>query len=53
LFQQAKFWAPWDQKSTPWAFFKPNNDEPMLLKIKHVFHCILCHLVPLDAHVLG
>jgi hypothetical protein len=25
----------------------------MSLKIEHVFCRILCHLVPLDAHVLG
>jgi hypothetical protein len=53
LFQLAKFWAPWDRKSTPWAFFKPNNDEPMSLKIEHIFRCILSHLIPLDVHVLG
>jgi hypothetical protein len=52
LFQQAKFWAPWDQKSIPWAFFRSSIDEPMSFKIEHAFHYILCHLVPLNTHVL-
>jgi len=32
LQQQAKFWAPWDQKSIPWVFFKPDDDELMSLE---------------------
>jgi hypothetical protein len=41
LFQQAKFWASWDQKYAPWAFFKPNNDELVSLETKQV----LCHIL--------
>jgi hypothetical protein len=41
LFQQAKFWAPWDQKYVPWTFFKPNNDELVSLETKRV----LCHIL--------
>jgi hypothetical protein len=41
LFQQAKFWAQWDQKYAPWAFFKPNNDELVSLKTERV----LCHIL--------
>lgn len=52
LFQQAKFWIPWDWKFVPWAFFNPNNDELVSLETKQVVHCILCHSIPLDVHVL-
>jgi hypothetical protein len=53
LFKQAIFWAPWDQKYAPWAFFQPNNDEHVSLETEQVICYILCHLVPLDPHVLG
>jgi hypothetical protein len=52
LFQQAKFWVPWDQKLAFWTFFKPNNDELVFIEMKQVVHCILCHSIPLDVHVL-
>ncbi len=53
LFQQAKFWTPWDWKFAPRAFFKPNNDELVSFETKQILCYILCHLIPLDVHVLG
>jgi len=53
LFQQAKFWVPCNQKSSPWVFYKPNNDEFVSLKTKQVLRCIFCHSILLDVHVLG
>ncbi len=35
--------ALWDQKSTPYAFFKPNNYEHVFFEIKQILCCILCH----------
>jgi len=35
------------------GFLQLNDDEYVLIEIKHVFHCILCHSIALGAHVLG
>jgi len=32
---QAKFWATWNCKSSPWAFFVVNNDESPKIKVAY------------------
>lgn len=41
----SKFLNPWDQRSIPWVFYKPNVDEPMLFEIEQVFRYIMCHSI--------
>ena len=52
LQQQAFFWALWGRNSRPWAFFLPNNNEPVVLDKPQVLQCTLCHSNALGAEVL-
>ena len=49
---QTQYWAPWGWKSTPWALFLPNNNEPVVLEKPQVLLFLLCHSRALGVDVL-